>query len=94
MNKTLRGTRLFHVTMAAGLLLLSIGGARAQGVAPKDRSRGEGDSELRELIDQQVGGIAKLQVPPDNASIPVPPPPPPSAGIPSNTPDRYVTTEA
>ncbi len=93
MNKTLRGTRLLHFAMAAGLLFLSIGGARAQGVAPKDGSRGD-DSKLRQLIDQQVGGIAKLKVPADNASIPVPPPPPPSAGIPSNTPDRYVTTEA
>src|SRR6266403_1196805 len=88
MKKTLIGACLFQVTMAAGLLLLSIGGARAQGVAPKDHD--DGDSELRELIDHAVGGIGKLQVPSNNASIPVPPPRP-GSGF---TPDRYVTTEA
>jgi Di-haem cytochrome c peroxidase len=46
---------------------------------------------LRSFISQQVGGIEKLQVPPTDASIPVPPPPPPGSGL---TPDRYVTTEA
>lgn len=51
-------------------------------------------TELRYFIDQQVGGIDKLKVPATNAEIPVPPPPPESANIPSNTPDRYVTTEA
>jgi len=88
MKKTLIGACLFQVTMAAGLLLLSIGGARAQGVAPKDHD--DGDSELRELIDHAVGGIGKLQVPSNNTSIPVPPPRP-GSGF---TPDRYVTTEA
>src|SRR5271168_113871 len=90
MKKTLIGACSFQVTIAAGLLLLSIGGARAQGVAPKD----DPDSSLRALIDHAVGGIGKLQVPSNNAGIPVPPPPPESANIPSNTPDRYVTTEA
>src|SRR5271168_3406719 len=90
MKKTLIGACSFQVTIAAGLLLLSIGGARAQGVAPKD----DPDSSLRELIDHAVGGIGKLQVPSTNAGIPVPAPPPESANIPSNTPDRYVTTEA
>jgi cytochrome c peroxidase len=89
MKKTQRGACLLQVSMAAGLLLLSIGGARAQGVA-SELSRDDGDSELRELIDHQVGGIAKLQVPSNNASIPVPPP---RAGS-GFTPDRYVTTEA
>jgi hypothetical protein len=92
MSETQRGARSLQVAMAAGLLFFSIAGARAQGVAAKDHD--DGDSQLRGLIDQAVGGIAKLKVPSDNASIPVPPPPPPSAGIPSNTPDRYVTTEA
>lgn len=50
-----------------------------------------GASRLRSLIDQAVGGIQKLFVPADNASIPVPPPPPPGSGL---EPDRYVTTEA
>ena len=94
MKKTLRSARLFHFTMAIGLLLLCIGGTLAQRAASQDLSRGEGGSELRKLIDQAVGGISKLKVPSNNASIPVPPPPPESAGIPSNTPDRYVTTEA
>ena len=94
MKKTLRNARLFHFTMAAAVLLLGIGGTLAQRVASQDLSRGEGGSELRKLIDQAVGGISKLKVPSNNASIPVPPPPPESAGIPSNTPDRYVTTEA
>src|SRR5216684_3518513 len=88
MKKTLIGACLFQVTMAAGLLLLSIGAARAQGVAPKELD--DGGSELRELIDHAVGGIGKLQVPSNNASIPVPPPRP-GSGF---TPDRYVTTEA
>jgi len=48
-------------------------------------------SRLRTLIDQAVGGIQKLFVPADNASIPVPPPPPPGSGL---EPDRYMTTEA
>lgn len=48
-------------------------------------------TQVRRLIDRQVGGIQKLMVPPDNASIPVPPPPPAGSGL---TPDRYVTTEA
>jgi len=94
MKKTSRGVGLFQVSMAAGLLFFSIAGARAQGVAPQNSEHDDGDSNLRALIDHQVGGIAKLQVPSNNASIPVPPPPPESANIPSNTPDRYVTTEA
>jgi len=95
MKKTLIGACLFQITMAATLLLISIGSARTQGVgAPKDLARDNDDSELREFIDHQVGGIEKLRVPSNNASIPVPPPPPESANIPSNTPDRYVTTEA
>jgi cytochrome c peroxidase len=94
MKKTARGVGLFQVSMAAGLLFFSIAGARAQGVAPQNSERDDGDSDLRALIDHQVGGIAKLQVPSNNAGIPVPPPPPESANIPSNTPDRYVTTEA
>lgn len=48
----------------------------------------EGDGgRLRAFIDQTVGGIQKLLVPPDDASIPVPPGP-------ATQPDRYQTTEA
>ena len=43
--------------------------------------------QLRQLMDQQVGGIDKLKVPATNADIPVPP------GK-ANEPDRYKTTEA
>jgi len=42
---------------------------------------------LRTYIDQQVGGLDKLKVPADNASIPVPPDDP-------SRPGRYKTTEA
>ena len=67
---------------ALGLLLISSSGiADAQSNSP---------AQLRRFIDQQVGGIAKLQVPATNAAIPVPPP---VAGS-GNPPYRYQTTEA
>jgi cytochrome c peroxidase len=44
-------------------------------------------AQLRQFIAEQVGGLDKLKVPPDNASIPVPPDDP-------MRPDRYKTTEA
>jgi cytochrome c peroxidase len=50
----------------------------AFGIAPE---------RLRELIARQVGGLEKLQVPRDDASIPVPPEDP-------SRPGRYRTTEA
>lgn len=87
MNETRRGARLLQGTMAA-MLLVSSGGAISQGVATKDHDND--DSELRELIDHQVGGIAKLKVPSNNANIPVAPPRPESGF----TPERYETTEA
>ena len=43
--------------------------------------------KLRELIAQQVGGLDKLKVPADDASIPLPPEDP-------KRPGRYKTTEA
>ena len=52
--------------------------------AEHDEDRAE---SVREFIGQQVGGIGKLVVPKDNASIPVPPGP-------ANQPKRYETTEA
>jgi cytochrome c peroxidase len=57
--------------------------AAAQGTSPV---------QLRQLIDQQIG-IANLQVPATNAEIPVPAPPV-TPGFPTNSPSRYVTTEA
>ncbi|MFZ5896256.1 MAG: cytochrome c peroxidase [Myxococcota bacterium] len=44
-------------------------------------------TRLRELIARQVGGLDKLQVPPDDESIPLPPEDP-------SRPGRYKTTEA
>jgi cytochrome c peroxidase len=44
-------------------------------------------AQLRAFIAGQVGGLDKLQVPPDDASIPLPPEDP-------GRPGRYVTTEA
>ena len=52
--------------------------------AEQDEDRAE---SVREFIGQQVGGIGKLVVPKDNASIPVPPGP-------ANQSKRYETTEA
>jgi Di-haem cytochrome c peroxidase len=47
----------------------------------------ESPTQLREFIDHQVGGLDKLMVPADDASIPVPPEDP-------SRPGRYKTTEA
>ena len=65
---------------ALGLLLISFCGvAAAQGNSP---------TQLRQLIDQQVGGINKLKVPATDADIPVP-------RMPDGTVNpRYQTTEA
>lgn len=48
---------------------------------------GNGSAQLREFIARQVDGLEKLQVPPDDASIPLPPEDP-------SRPGRYRTTEA
>jgi len=45
-----------------------------------------GPAQLREYIGRQVGGLDKLKVPADNASIPLPPEDP-------SRPGRYATTE-
>jgi cytochrome c peroxidase len=65
---------------ALGLLLLSLCGvAAAQGNSP---------TQLRQFIDQQVGGIDKLKVPATDAAIPLP-------RMPDGTVNpRYQTTEA
>jgi hypothetical protein len=60
----------------------------SSGVAAAAEGGGIGPKPLRQLIDQQVGGIDKLKVPAKDADIPVPTPP---AG---NTASRYQTTEA
>ena len=65
---------------ALGLLLISFCGvAGAQGNSP---------TQLRQFIDQQVGGLNKLKVPATDAEIPVP-------RMPDGTVNpRYQTTEA
>ena len=84
----------FHLSIggllaACASLLLS--GASAGSTMAQNAVRAEQDEDraesVREFIGQQVGGIGKLVVPKDNASIPVPPGP-------ANQSKRYETTEA
>jgi cytochrome c peroxidase len=56
-------------------------------VASAAETLGAGPAQLRELIARQVGGLDKLKVPLDDASIPLPPEDP-------SRPGRYRTTEA
>jgi hypothetical protein len=84
MTKRSRGRDPVGAILAACLLVLGAGGAAAQ-----DRYRdGEGASELRGFIDGQVGGIKKLMVPPDAASIPLP------RQADGSVNPRFATTEA
>src|SRR6266699_3030426 len=63
-----------------GLLLISFCGAGA--------AQGDSPIQLRQFIDQQVGGIDKLKVPANDANIPLP-------RLPDGTVNpRYQTTEA
>jgi len=57
------------------------------GVAPETESLAPGSGQLRQFIAGQVGGLDKLKVPGDDASIPLPPEDP-------RRPGRYRTTEA
>jgi len=59
----------------------------ATAFADTGEHEGNGPAQLRQYISEQVGGLDKLKVPPDDASIPVPPDDPARAG-------RYKTTEA
>ncbi len=72
--------RALCATMAVSLTLLC-------GAVAANDDRDMRSSELRAYIDRQVGGLDKLKVPPDDASIPVPPDDPARPG-------RYKTTEA
>ena len=63
-----------------GLLLISLSGVAA--------AQGDSPTQLREFIDQQVGGIDKLKVPATDAAIPVPKQPDGTVNY------RYQTTEA
>jgi hypothetical protein len=74
-----RSARRGCVFTAFAVSLLCCGAAAADD--------GNGPAQLRRFIDEQVDGIAKLKVPADNASMPVPPDDPARPG-------RYKTTEA
>ena len=90
-RKHVRSRELFHdlktnvrwrwSALSVVLILSSVGGG-----AVADDGRSSGPSSLRQFIGQQVGGIDKLKVPPDDASIPLPPDDPVRPG-------RYRTTE-
>ena len=77
--------RPLGATLAVSLSLLC-------GAAVADRDdrddRGAGPAQLRRFIDEQVGGIHKLAVPPDDASIPLP------RQADGSVNPRYKTTEA
>jgi cytochrome c peroxidase len=70
--------------VGAGLLAMSLTSGMAQAEEREDTPQAP---SLRQYINDQVGGLDKLKVPPDNASIPVPPDDPARPG-------RYKTTEA
>jgi cytochrome c peroxidase len=75
---------------AVSMALLACGGEPRDGqrsIGAEAEALRIGSSELRELIAQQVGGLEKLKVPIDDASIPLPPEDP-------SRPGRYQTTEA
>ena len=78
--------KLRRAALAALAVTLLCGGlAAAHDDDDDDRGRGRGNAaQLRQFISGQVGGLQKLMVPPDDASIPVPFDP--------ARPDRYKTT--
>jgi len=82
------------VVCSSSLLACSVGLAVLQAGCQSDPTAGPTTEELRsnaqglrEYIAQQVGGLDKLTVPPDDAAIPLPPDDP-------KRPGRYRTTEA
>ena len=78
-NRHLFRTQVARVG-ALGFLLISLCGVAA--------AQGDSPTQLRQFIDQQVGGINKLKVPAKDAHIPVP-------RLPDGTVNpRYQTTEA
>jgi cytochrome c peroxidase len=88
-KRTARFTSLS--TCALALSLWGCGGepreSEGTSIATETEALRIGSSELRELIARQVGGLDKLEVPADDASIPLPPDDP-------SRPGRYRTTEA
>src|SRR4051794_33742031 len=86
---TARFARLSSCALA--LSLLGCGGepqdSQATSIVTEAEALRIGSSALRDLIAHQVGGLDKLTVPADDASIPLPPEDP-------SRPGRYRTTEA
>lgn len=79
---------------ACSLALFALAGCQGEQDTSGESSEGStsetvsiGPAQLRELIAHQVGGLDKLKVPRDDASIPLPPDDP-------SRPGRYKTTEA
>jgi cytochrome c peroxidase len=75
-------------------LAISLWGCRGEpqespetSIATESEALSAGSAPLRDFIAQQVGGLDKLRVPADDASIPLPPEDP-------SRPGRYTTTEA
>ena len=64
-----------HIVRSTFASLVALGIAGAVSADQDDRDdhvRGNSPNHLRQFIDQQVGGIRKLMVPADDASIPLP----------------------
>ena len=76
----LAARHLFQMPGALGVLLISLCGVAA--------AQGDSPTQLRQLIEQQVGGLSKLVVPRTNAEIPV------SRQADKTVNPRYQTTEA
>jgi mono/diheme cytochrome c family protein len=87
-----RGQKEIQMSKISGIIAnLAIATCALSAYADSSRERLHGDnhtSQLRQLIDQQVGGIDKLKVPAKDADIPVPRQPDGSVNY------RYQTTEA
>ena len=85
-----RDHRYSFLAKITGLVAVSIscGVVNADRGDWDDHDRGNGSTQLRQFIDQQVGGINKLMVPANNADIPSP-------RLPSGSVDpQFKTTEA
>ena len=81
------GPRLTSLRAALATSLALLGGVPFAQAHDTDHDSG-GATQLRRFIDQQVGGIGKLVVPPDDASIPLP------RQADGSVNPRYQTTEA
>ncbi len=77
-----------RLAAVAVVVMLLGGGLAIAGDGDDDGGQGViGAAQVRQFIASQVGGIQKLMVPPDDASIPLPPDD-------SSRPGRYAMTEA